>query len=214
MQPTAAAPVGRPRISAYGDSALLVHLGDLAAVHEAYARLSHARLPGVVDLVPAARTLLVVTEPGADIERIERSLGAPSGPADEPGTGTLVRVPVVYDGEDLPEVAALAGLTVDEVVERHSRPEYVAAFCGFLPGFAYLTGLDERLHLPRLPTPRVRVPAGSLAIADQFTAVYPRPSPGGWRLLGRTAVELFDVQRNPPALITPTTRVRFEPVTP
>ena len=201
------------RISAYGDSALLVHMDDLGAVHEAYRRLRAARIPGVVDLVPAARTLLVVTEPGAaDVPRIEDCLAVPSKTEAASAAGELVRIPVSYDGEDLEDVARLVGITVEEVVTRHSAREYVAAFCGFLPGFAYLTGLDDSLHVPRLGTPRVRVPAGSVAIADQFTAVYPRESPGGWRLIGRTQHQLFDIGREPPALLSPTTRVRFEPM--
>jgi KipI family sensor histidine kinase inhibitor len=204
------------RISAYGESALLVELDDLASVHRAYAALRSEHVPGVLDLVPAARTLLVVVDPGAavDVARIERTVVAASEARTVVDTGPLVEIPTVYDGEDLAEVADLTGLTVDEVVARHSQGEYLAAFCGFVPGFAYLTGLDERLHVPRLPSPRVRVPAGSVAIADQFTAVYPRQSPGGWRLIGHTSLQLFDVERDDPALLSPATRVRFRPVQP
>lgn len=213
MTVDAAAPIYGHRISAYGDSALLVHMDDLTGVHEVYRRLRDARVPGVVDLVPAARTLLVVTDPGAaDISRIESALTVPSETVAASSAGKLVRIPVIYDGEDLEEVARLAEMTVEEVITRHSAREYVAAFCGFLPGFAYLTGLDDRLHVPRLGTPRVRVPVGSVAIADQFTAVYPRQSPGGWRLIGRTEQKLFDIEHEPPALLSPTTRVRFEPM--
>jgi KipI family sensor histidine kinase inhibitor len=209
----AASPACGYRVSAYGDSALLVHMDDLGGVHDAYRRLRQAQVPGVVDLVPAARTLLVVTDPGAaDIPRIESALAVPSETVAASAAGDLVRIPVIYDGEDLEEVARLVGITVEEVITRHSAREYVAAFCGFLPGFAYLTGLDDGLHVPRLGTPRVRVPAGSVAIADQFTAVYPRQSPGGWRLIGRTDHELFDIEHDPPALLSPTTRVRFEPM--
>ena len=112
---------------------------------------------------------------------------------------------------DLPAVAAETGLTHDEVIGRHARGRYVVAFCGFAPGFAYLTGLDPQLHVPRLSEPRTRVPAGAVGIADEFTGVYPRPSPGGWRLLGRTAATLWDVERKPPALLVPGARVRFRP---
>jgi KipI family sensor histidine kinase inhibitor len=95
------------------------------------------------------------------------------------------------------------------VAEAHAGAEYVVGFIGFAPGFAYLTGLDERLHVPRRESPRTKVPAGAVAIADRFTAVYPRPSPGGWQLIGHTDVELWDVERDPPARLTPGTRVRF-----
>jgi KipI family sensor histidine kinase inhibitor len=202
-----------PRISPYGESALLVELDDLASVHRAYAALRFDPVPGVLDLVPAARTLLVVVDaPAVDVARIERTVMAASEATAVVDTGPLVEIPTVYDGEDLAEVAQLAGVTLEEVVARHSQAEYLAAFCGFVPGFAYLTGLDERLHVPRLPSPRVRVPAGSVAIADQFTAVYPCHSPGGWRLIGHTSLQLFDVERDDPALLSPVTRVRFRPV--
>ena len=121
----------------------------------------------------------------------------------------LVEIPVTYDGADLPEVAALTGLGQEEVVRRHREAAYVVAFCGFAPGFAYLRGLDPALHVPRLETPRVSVPAGAVAIAGEHAAVYPRSSPGGWRLLGRTELSLWDAAREPPALLVPGTRVRF-----
>ncbi len=102
-------------------------------------------------------------------------------------------------------------MTADELVARHSEPRYVVAFCGFAPGFAYLSGLDERLHVARRAEPRTRVPAGSVGIAGEFTGVYPRASPGGWRLLGRTDADLWNLARTPPALLVPGTRVRFRP---
>jgi len=120
-----------------------------------------------------------------------------------------IEVQVRYDGEDLESVATAVGLDVDEVVSLHSAAEYVVAFCGFAPGFGYLRGLDPRLQLPRRATPRTRVPAGSVAIAAEFTAVYPRPSPGGWHLLGSTDRVMFDPDRSPPALFEPGVHVRF-----
>ena len=120
-----------------------------------------------------------------------------------------IEVEVRYDGEDLESVATAAGLDVDEVVALHSAAEYVVAFCGFAPGFGYLRGLDPRLHLPRRATPRTRVPAGSVAVAAEYTAVYPRPSPGGWHLLGSTDRVMFDPDRSPPALFEPGVHVRF-----
>jgi KipI family sensor histidine kinase inhibitor len=118
---------------------------------------------------------------------------------------------VVYDGPDLGAIAAETGLPRDEVIARHARGGYVVAFCGFAPGFGYLTGLDRQLHVPRLSEPRTRVPAGAVGIAGEFTGVYPRPSPGGWRLVGRTAARLWDVDREPPSLLVPGARVRFRP---
>jgi KipI family sensor histidine kinase inhibitor len=123
--------------------------------------------------------------------------------------GPLVEVPVSYDGEDLDDVASLAGISREEVARRHLAGEYVAAFCGFAPGFAYLDGLDPALRVARRDSPRTRVPAGSVAIADRFAAVYPRESPGGWQLLGRTSLSLWDVAADPPARLVPGTRVRF-----
>ena len=123
--------------------------------------------------------------------------------------GRTVEIPVVYDGADLEAVAQLAGLSAEEVVERHTAAEYAVAFIGFAPGFAYLIGGDERLAVPRLPKPRERVPAGSVAIAGPYSGIYPRDSPGGWRLLGRTSLTLFDPERAAPALLATGDRVRF-----
>jgi allophanate hydrolase subunit 1 len=122
----------------------------------------------------------------------------------------LVVLPVTYDGPDLHEVADATRLSVQDVVARHLAPTYTVAFGGFMPGFAYLVGLDPALVVPRRGTPRERVPAGSVAVADRFTAVYPAATPGGWRLLGTCATTLFDVTRADPALLTPGTSVRFE----
>ena len=121
---------------------------------------------------------------------------------------------VRYDGADLDDVADLVGLSREEVVARHQGSAFEVAFCGFSPGFAYLTGLDPRLVVPRLATPRTSVPAGAVAVADTWSAVYPRESPGGWRLLGTTDAPLWDVSRVPPALLAPGTRVRFREIAP
>jgi KipI family sensor histidine kinase inhibitor len=118
-------------------------------------------------------------------------------------------LPVRYDGADLDSVARECGLTVPEVIRRHCEPEYTVQFCGFAPGFGYLSGLDPALRLPRLASPRPAVPAGSVAIAGEFTGVYPRSSPGGWLLLGHTDAVLFDLDRQPPALLRPGVSVRL-----
>ncbi len=164
-------------------------------------------LPGVVELVPAARTVLVVHDDGFD-----RTLLVPPATGAAAGVhlmGEPVLVPVRYDGEDLAEVALATGLTVHDVVELHTATTYRVAFCGFMPGFSYLVGLDRRLHLPRRSTPRTRVHAGSVAIADEFTGVYPRESPGGWHLLGTTVLPMWDEHRTPAATLAPGALVRF-----
>jgi KipI family sensor histidine kinase inhibitor len=139
------------------------------------------------------------------LDRAELHVDAPaeSSPA--------VEVPVVYDGADLASVAANVDLSPSQLIDLHTGAEYTVRFCGFSPGFAYLDGLDPRLHVARRASPRTAVPAGSVAIAGEFTGVYPRSSPGGWQLLGRTDAQLWEVTRDPPALLTPGTRVRFVP---
>ena len=176
-----------------------------------YTALTARRLPGVVDLVPAARTVLVRCESAVDLEALA-SLLSGVRPLSAAVTGDEVTIPVRYDGADLADVAKAAGLSEDEVVTVHTGPEYTVAFTGFAPGFGYLTGLDERLRLPRRDTPRTRVPAGAVAVAGEFTGVYPRPSPGGWHLLGSTTAPLWDPTQEPPALLRPGTKVRFEAV--
>lgn len=207
----------RPRVLQAGDAAVLLEFDSAEQVASAHRRLMREMPAGVVELVPAARTILVLYDPVAvALDRLEHQLAeVESEPAPASGAGAppLITLPVVYDGQDLEEVSAATGMSVAEVIERHAAPEYVVAFCGFSPGFAYLTGLDPLLRLPRRDTPRTRVPAGSVAIADEFTGVYPAASPGGWRLLGRTDTPLWDLDREPPALLTPGSRVGFEPVT-
>jgi 5-oxoprolinase (ATP-hydrolysing) subunit B len=202
--------VSELRVLPCGEGALLVEVDDLEAVLGLHAALEAAPPDGVVELVPAARTLLVAFDPArTGAAPLREALAALEwAPGARPG-GELVEVPVAYDGEDLDAVASLAGMSREEVVRRHREGEYVAAFCGFAPGFAYLDGLDPALHVPRRDEPRTRVPAGAVAVADRFAAVYPRESPGGWRLLGRTDLVLWDEQRDPPARLAPGTRVRF-----
>ncbi len=208
-----------------GDSALLVEAGDVAAAHRLRAALDGACVPGVRETVVGAGSLLVLLDPlDCDLAAVRRLLAAPAiplsggaeagtaGSPDNAGTGRTVRVPVVYDGADLAEVAVLTGLPEAEVVERHAAATYTVAFVGFAPGFGYLTGLDPVLRVPRRDTPRERVPAGAVAIAGGYAAVYPQATPGGWRLLGCTDLVVFDPARTPPALLGPGDRVRFEPV--
>ncbi|MET7465434.1 allophanate hydrolase subunit 1 [Nonomuraea sp. NPDC005501] len=200
-----------------GEHGLLVETGALEVSHRLDALLRADRPDGVVEIVPGPETVLVVA-PGADLGRLRAALERlleEAGTGDAGGVaagdaGGLVRIPVVYDGEDLASVAELSGLSPEEVVARHTGRDLVVGWLGFAPGFAYLTGLDPALHLPRLGTPRTSVPAGSVAVAGPYSAVYPSASPGGWRLLGRTSLRVWDVTAEPPSPFRPGTRVRFE----
>ena len=198
-----------PTVLPCGDRALLVEVADLAAVAAVRAALERSPLPGQRDLVPAARTVLVVLDrPPSDLDAATlRHLSTTALPSSRPAAA--VELPVVFDGEDLVDVAALAGRSTADVVTALTTVELTVAFCGFSPGFGYLTGLPGELHMPRRTTPRTRVPAGSVALAGPFAGVYPQASPGGWQLVGRTDAVLFDVDRDPPALLTPGTTVRF-----
>ncbi len=195
-----------------GDRAVLVEFTDPAAVLPATAALRAQPPAGLIDLVPAERTVLVILDRPPELDAIAGALAAvplqsagAAGAAAEP----VVRIEVSYDGPDLDEVAAATGLPRAEVIRRHTAAEFVASFCGFAPGFAYLTGIPAGLQVPRRSTPRVAVPAGSVAIAERYSAVYPRRSPGGWQLIGTTSVQLWDADRDPPALLVPGTRVQF-----
>jgi KipI family sensor histidine kinase inhibitor len=196
------------RVLPYGNTAVLLEPADPSLVLALAASL-RAR-PGVVEVVPAARTLLVRADAQTLAELEDAASELDRGLTAERGTSAdEVVLDVRYDGADLASTAADLGLDVAELVRRHSSGRYVVGFCGFVPGFAYLTGLDPTLHVPRRAEPRTQVPAGSVGIAGEFTGVYPRSSPGGWRLLGRTDAPLWDLTRNPPALLSPGTRVRF-----
>ncbi|WP_134772016.1 5-oxoprolinase subunit B family protein [Ornithinimicrobium flavum] len=243
------------RLLRLGEHAVLVEVAGAREVLRVTERLH--RLPGVaegrLEVVPAARTVMVRAEDPADLapvasvlevadvvepdaarhggsgpdarsgptgsERPDPAIG-PSGPGDPdepPGPSVsagadldVIVVPVRYDGPDLEEVARLTGLGEDEVVLAHTGVVWTVAFIGFAPGFAYLAGGDPRLHVPRRPSPRTSVPAGAVGLAGEWSGIYPRPSPGGWQLLGRTELVLWDVERDPPALLTPGARVRFE----
>ncbi|MEO6503037.1 MAG: allophanate hydrolase subunit 1 [Jatrophihabitantaceae bacterium] len=202
-----------PRLLPYGQGAVLVELAaasDVLPLRDALVAQAH---PAVLAVVPAARTVLVEFDPDAIAAPelrglIQRCLTTPASPAarqSEPPVELAVR----YDGTDLESVARQCGMGVDEVIRRHCAADYTVQFCGFAPGFGYLSGLDPALRLPRLASPRPAVPTGSVAIAGEFTGVYPRSSPGGWLLLGRTDATLFDLDRRPPALLRPGVAVRL-----
>jgi len=205
------------RILPYGPLAVLVEFDSLAEVLAAAESWRLDPLPGVIEVVPAARTVLLMHDGSFDVGVLGASSSGERAPHVQdgvagvrPSPGAEVVITVRYDGSDLADVAAACGMSIDEVVLRHTSARYSVAFCGFMPGFAYLVGLPLSLWMPRRATPRTRVPAGSVAVADEYCGVYPRESPGGWHLLGTTDVHLWDETRDPPALLPPGTTVRFE----
>ena len=215
------------RIDFLGDSALLLRSADEdamranARVHALADRLRDARVSGVGDIVPGMRDLVVHVDPlRCNLDALTELIAAPptetTTALDRETTNddVVLEVPVTYGrdaGPDLLDVARTCGLSPDEVCRRHAAVEYRVCFVGFLPGFPYLGPVDTRLRMPRRATPRPKVPPGSVAIAGEYSGIYPWASPGGWHLIGRTDVRLFDPERDPPALLAPGARVRFVP---
>jgi KipI family sensor histidine kinase inhibitor len=202
----------------FGPEAWIVdELDDATAWAETLRRSASAgaaATSGIVEIVPTATTVVVRCASRHVASAVGPRLDELTPVATDTTRPALVTIDVVYDGDDLAEVAATVGCSIEDLIELHGRPEYVVAFCGFSPGFGYLTGLDDRLVLPRRQRPRTSVPAGSVAVAAGYTAVYPASSPGGWHLLGRTDRVVWDVDRDPPALLAPGTPVRFRRVRP
>lgn len=213
-----------PKLIPAGDQALVVELGDEIdpalnrRVHDLTHVVEERHIQGVVDLTPTYRSLLV------QYDATKTSLGEISdairGLEDTPGAGSsdqplVVHMPTLYGGEhgpDLDYVAERAGVSVEEAVEIHSTREYLVYMMGFTPGFPYLGGLDERLATPRLETPRQEIAAGTVGIAESQTGVYPVSSPGGWRLIGRTPLKMFDPSRESPSLLSAGDYLRFDPI--
>jgi KipI family sensor histidine kinase inhibitor len=211
-----------------GERMLLLRLGTTidaslnARVHALAAALRAAGLDGIVDLVPAYASLAIHYDPlawsdGAEApwRRLERALRMHASTAPSVPASRRVEIPVSYggdDGPDLEPVARRTGLEAEEVVRRHAGATYRVAMLGFAPGFPYLLGLDPALQLPRRAEPRLRVPAGSVAIGGAQTGIYPRELPGGWHLVGRTPLSLFDPASEPPCLLAPGDEVRFQPL--
>jgi KipI family sensor histidine kinase inhibitor len=203
----------------YGDQALLLEFDSTAKVLAWCDALNDADLLGVLDIVPASRTVLLKLAGPRYRDPTRQRLGKLriENVADDDVTAPIdqradVEIDVVYDGADLEEVARLTGLSQDDVVAAHTAAPMRVGFGGFAPGFAYLIGGDERLNVPRRAEPRTRVPAGSVGLAGEFSGVYPRESPGGWQLIGRTDAVLWDVDRDPPALLTPGSWARFRAI--
>jgi inhibitor of KinA len=212
-----------PRLLPAGDSGILIELGSeidpvinsrVLALTEI---IETVEIAAVIELVPTYRSVLVSYNPletGYEemLDLLNEILDRADYSAPDSAAQTIVEIPVVYGGEggpDLETVAEHAGLSIQEVIDIHTGTDYPCYGLGFSPGFPYLGGLDERIATPRLKTPRVRVPAGSVAIAESQTGVYPNASPGGWQLIGRTATPLFDVNKPSPSLVTAGDRVRF-----
>ncbi|MGY8879702.1 MAG: 5-oxoprolinase subunit PxpB [Dehalococcoidia bacterium] len=216
-----------PRLASAGDSAIVIELGseiDPSVNDQVYSlvkTVETADLEAIRELVPTYRSLLVNYDPLVSrfVEMHERLSELVDLSLDqinqEPDQAHIVELSVVYGGNDGPDLESLAeyvNLSVQDVIEIHSSIDYRVYMIGFAPGFPYLGGLDQRIAIPRLKTPRVSVPAGSVGIAESQTGVYPNASPGGWQLIGRTLAQLFDVNSPSPSLITPGSKVRFVPV--
>ena len=196
----------------YGDQALLLQFDSTADVLAWAAALREAALPGVLDIVPASRTVLLKLDgsryQGAVRRRLRTLRVAPDTVAAVPPEEPTV-IDVVYDGADLAEVADRTGLTTAQVINAHTATPWQVGFGGFAPGFAYLVGGDPRLAVPRRSEPRSSVPAGAVGLAGEFTGIYPRRTPGGWQLIGHTDLVLWDIDRPNPALLTPGMWVQF-----
>ena len=208
-----------------GDKALTVELGDSISavtnrrVRDLQVAIESQEIPGVVDLVPSYRSLLVYYDPGrVGLSQLTELLSTLEQNLDQAAVRApkVVEIPTLYGGESGPDLAHVAehnGLTMEEVVKIHCRAEYLVYMMGFTPGFPYLGGMSERIATPRLQTPRTAIPAGSVGIAEQQTGVYPIESPGGWQLIGRTPVQLFDPQRDPPVVVEAGDFIWFAPIT-
>jgi KipI family sensor histidine kinase inhibitor len=213
-----------PRILPLGDAGFLVEFGDSIdlAVNDrvvSFARaVERARVPGVVEVVPAYRSAAVYVDPvETDLASLREALGTLTGnlPMDPADRRRIVTIPVLYGSEagpDLPALAERAGLSVEEAITLHASVEYRVYMLGFSPGFPYLGTVPDAIAAPRLPEPRINVPAGSVGIAGRQTGIYPQDSPGGWRVIGRTPLVLYDPARTEPFLLEPGDRVRFVPI--
>ncbi len=203
------------RIRAYGRSALLIELGSLEEVLGLQVALRDDPPPGLVETVPAARTVMVSFDPSETTHAaVSNAVRSRQVHEYRIGTGPEVDVPVRYDGPDLEHVAEMTSYGPRDVVQRHLAGRYVVAFLGFAPGFYFLAGGNATLRVPRRATPRTEVARGAVGLAGEFTGIYPSSGPGGWQIVGHTAADLWDMARIPSALLEPGTRIRFHEVRP
>jgi len=199
------------RLLRYGETATLVECRTTLEARALDAALRSRADSEIAELVPGANSVLIKWNGPARsrlIDFLEHGRLDPAAVAD----GPMITVPVRYDGADLDHVAGLVGTDAAGVIEAHTGQTWTVAFCGFAPGFGYLVGEHARLTVPRRAQPRTRVPAGSVALADTYCGIYPRATPGGWQLIGRTDLSVWDLDRDPPALLRPGCRVRFEAI--
>jgi KipI family sensor histidine kinase inhibitor len=198
------------RLLPCGDRALLAEVADAGERRRLDATLRRHPLPGSVEHVPGARTVLVVAKAAENLPGLASALlELDLDPDEAPDERDDLVLDVRYDGPDLQDVATSLDLSPDEVVERHTTQVWTVEFAGFAPGFGYLTGSEGGLEVPRRASPRTRIPAGSVGLAGPYSGIYPRASPGGWQLIGRSDAPLWDADRDPPALLTPGRRIRF-----
>ncbi|MBB4350216.1 KipI family sensor histidine kinase inhibitor [Rhizobium cellulosilyticum] len=189
---------------------ILVELADLGEALALFDALKTSPIEGITEIIPAARTLLVSFDPyTVSDEALVDAITALAGGERKAASGALVEIPVRYNGEDLAEVAGILGMSAADVIRLHGESDYVAAFTGFAPGFAYLSGGDPRLAVPRRKSPRTQVPAGAVGLAGEFSGIYPKTSPGGWQLIGTTPLAMFDIDRTPASLLQPGSRIKF-----
>ncbi|MEA2298054.1 MAG: hypothetical protein QOF77_990 [Solirubrobacteraceae bacterium] len=203
---------GELEVRRAGDRGFLVEVAEHGQAHALAAAARRRFAERVEDVVPGAQTVLLRWgDPPPTLAELTAEIATLDLEAAAVDSRPPLTIPVRYDGPDLPAVAGALGLGVDRLIELHSQGDYLVAFMGFAPGFAYMTGSAPELHLPRRQDPRARVPGGSVAMASTYTAVYPTSAPGGWHLLGHTDIVLFDPDREPPALLDAGRRVVFEP---
>lgn len=198
------------RILPVRSDCFLVELADLGEALALFDALKTSPIEGITEIIPAARTLLISFDPYTiSDEALVDAVKLRAGGEHKAASGALIEIPVRYDGEDLAEVAGILGMSAADVIRLHGESDYVAAFTGFAPGFAYLSGGDPRLTVPRRTSPRTQVPAGAVGLAGEFSGIYPKTSPGGWQLIGTTPLAMFDIERVPASLLQPGSRIKF-----
>lgn len=196
------------RLLPYGPDAVLIECADSQEVLDLAAAVRERFADRLTEIVPGAGTVLVQ---GRLTDALRAEISTLPAPPRPPRSVETIELATAYDGDDLAEVARLTGLTEHEVVAAHTDQTWTVAFCGFSPGFGYLAGENDRLRVPRRSSPRSRVLAGSVGLADAWSGVYPGPAPGGWQIIGHTDAVLWDPEQDPPAVLAPGTRVRFVP---